>query len=367
MSLRTDKRRNPEWIKVSQLLLDDKNYRLPEEARERSQQDLLRILDADFELISVGESLADNGYFVEEPLVAIRLPKNQFIVIEGNRRLAALKLLTDQSFRKNSIDPENWEKLAKRCKANLSEVPVLIYETRDELLRFLGYRHIAGILKWDPLAKARFIASLVEKKGRTTDFTDVARETGSRGPTIRDNYISYRILLQAKDDFEVDTSRLEKNFSVFYRSLTNPSIVRFIGLNKDKSTSSLRKPIVPGKAKALEELVGFIHGINNTPPVLTDSRQLTMLGEVLDNKQAYAHLRAHRNLQKAHELTGGEERRFIDNLMQASFYLDESLRDAHRQKENEKAIPWLARCAQSVNEILKHFPKVRKSVDEERQ
>ncbi len=187
-------------------------------------------------------------------------------------------------------------------------------------------------MKWDPLAKARFISSLVEQKGAGADFTEVARETGSRKPTIRDNYIAYCILLQARDTFEIDTSKLEKNFSVFYRALSNPSFTEFISLNKDRSPKDLRMPIPAKKATALEELIGYIHGTNKVDAVLTDSRQLTKLGEILSSKAAYNHLRVNRNLDQAYQLTGGEERRLIDNLNSASFYLDDALRDAHRYK-----------------------------------
>lgn len=363
----TDKRRKPpDWIAVSRLLLDKYNCRLPEDTHGASQQELFQILDKDFELLPIGESLADNGYFLEEPLVGIPAERDQFTIVEGNRRLAALKLLTEPKLRKLALNQRAWEDLAAQATENLSEAPVLVYQNRDELTSFLGYRHIAGILKWDPLAKGRFIAGIVDKKGKGADFREAARETGSKANTIRDNYIAYRILLQAREGFEIDTSKLEKNFSVFYRALGNPSITRFIGLTKDKPPRELRQPVPVRKAKTLEELIGYIHGINNTQPVVTDSRQLTMLGEVLENKVAYDHLRVNRSLLRAHELTGGEERRLIDNLDRASFYLDEALRDVHRHRRSPKVAQPLRRCAQTIAEILKHFPQVTQELEEAR-
>jgi hypothetical protein len=353
-----------EPIEVSRLLFDDHNFRLSEDTKGLSQKELLKILNRDFDPLPIAESIVDNGYFVEEPLVVIPKPSSdKFIVIEGNRRLAALKFLLEEDLRPLSGDPNYWELLAKRLKKDISRVPVVVYQNREELTTFLGYRHITGILRWDPLAKARFINSLVERKGKKGDFVEIARETGSRKATIRDNYVAYRIVLQAKEDFDIDTSKLEKNFSVFYRALGNPSITGFIGLNKDKTPTELRMPVPQKKAVALEELIGYIHGTNKAQAVLTDSRQLTKLGEVLSSKPAYNLLRNSRNLDQAFQLTGGEERRLIDNLNQASFYLDESLRDAHRHKGSSSVASAVKRCAETIWLIFKSFPEIQREME----
>lgn len=353
------KRKEPDWIAVSRLLLDAMNYRFPEEMHEANQSELLQILERDFELRTIAESLTDNGYFVEEPLIAIPGPSDQLIVVEGNRRLAALKLIVQPELRNLSPNPEYWEILAGGLKHDISEVPVILYENREELTTHIGFRHIAGILKWNPLSKARFINSIIERKGKESDFAKVAREISSTKPVTRDNYISYRIFLQARDDFEIDTSKLEKTFSIFFRALSDPRLTDFIGLNKDKTPIELKEPISKKKADALEELIGFIHGTDQIEAVITDSRQLSKLGEILDNKDAYNHLKRLRNFDQAYQLSGGEERRLIDNLTKASVYLDYALPDALRHKKSLKVAQWVKRCYETILEIVRHFPEVR--------
>lgn len=359
-----EERKRLEWRPVSQLLLDDHNFRFTEDALGASQKELIKILDRDFELLPIGESLADNGYFIEEPLVVIPKPPTEYIVVEGNRRLAALKLLLDKNLQSLAQEPNIWDALGKHLREDLSEVPVVIYQSRDELTTVLGYRHIAGILKWNPLSKARFINNLVQQKGKEADFAEIARETGSRSDTIRNQYAAYRTYLQAKDIFHIDTSKLEKNFSVFYRAIsgTRP-IGRFIGLSRDKSPQELRQPISPQKAAALEELIGYIHGTETVKPVIRDSRELTQLGEVLASKPALDNLRLTRNLQRAHELVEGEVRRLLDNLASASYYLDEALKDAHRHKADTKVKAIVRRCAQTMAQITRHFPEVRRNLE----
>jgi len=237
-------------------------------------------------------------------------------------------------------------------------VPAIVYNNRDELVALLGFRHIAGIKKWDPLAKSRFICMLVEKKGKKADFAEIARETGSHRNTIRDNYVAYRLYLQARDEFEVDTSKVENTFSLFFRMLSSVPMQKFIGLDKNKSPTALRSPIRKAKAAALEELIGYIHGTSKVPAVITDSRQQARLGEILESPDALEYLRRTRSFELAYALTRGEERRLIKNLQGASISLDEALKDAHRHKDSPNVVQWVERCAASMMEILENFPSV---------
>ncbi len=354
-----------QWVDVPNLYFDPDNFRLPE-GHGRSQPELLQILDNSFGALEIGESIADNGYFPEEPISAVKDSPEKYTVIEGNRRLAALKFLIDPRARSLSENRDEWEKLAKRMKHDVLKVPVIVYKNRDELVAFLGFRHITGILKWEPLAKAIFIDTLVEKAGGIADFRHVAKTIGSNTPTIRDNYIAYRILLQARDDFDIDTSRLEKNFSVFYRALSSGSISNFIGLKKDRSPEALRKPIPSKSRDVLEKLIGYIHGTEGVEPVITDSRQLTRLGDVLADVEARRILNDTRDLAKAFEMAGGEERRVTENLSSAGFYLDEALRDAHRHTKSAKVGGLVRRCSQSLYQILLSFPSVKEEVFKQR-
>jgi len=353
--------RGIEYKFVSDLLLDNKNPRLPPDAVKMNQKELMELMERDFELLPIGRSMSDNGYFIEEPLIVIpKESEDKFITVEGNRRLAALKLLTSPQTRARSPDKDAWEELAKAAKYSLTEVPVIVHQSRDDLIAILGFRHIAGIMKWDPLSKARFIHDLVERRGEEADFKEISRQLGSRSTTIRDNYATYNIYRQAQDDFEIDTSELEENFSVFYRAVSNKNIQKFIGFSKKyESPSKFKKPISTKKSETLQEVIEFVHGTSEISPVITDSRQLTMLGEVLAKPEALEHLRLSRNLKDAYSMTGGERRSVIDSINKATFHLGEALRYVHRFKGNPEVVRVVELCAGSLFEVLKNFPEVR--------
>lgn len=352
--------RQPEMKHVNDLLLDPLNPRLPEEYQDANQSELLKVLARDYSLIELGKSLADNGFFPQEPLAVIPAASaGRFIVVEGNRRLAAIKLLLNPEFAK-SLKLYEWEKIAEDINYQLDEIPVIKFDSRDELVSFVGFRHISGALKWEPIAKARFIAYQIKERKRT--FADLARELGSKIPTIRSNFAGYRILVQARDDFGLDTSRAESDFGVFYRALNSPDIRSYMGLVLDGSEKNLDKPIPKGKSSRLKDLLLWLFGDKDTQPALKDSRQITELGEVLQSPEATRALRTTGDLTYAFLLVGGEERRLLENLNKAAFHLDEALRDAHRHRKSTKAESVVRRCYESMLEIVKNFPRVEVEV-----
>jgi len=86
-----------EYAPIDQLWLDRKNPRLGQEivARKLSQADLLDEMK-DWSLEEIAVSFAESGYWVQEAVVAVEEKVDsakRLVVVEGNRRLAALKLL----------------------------------------------------------------------------------------------------------------------------------------------------------------------------------------------------------------------------------------------------------------------------------
>src|SRR5687767_4092251 len=117
-------------ILVDKLRLDPLNPRLaldnaPDEAA------LLAKLYEDESLDELVPSFLANGYFEEEPLVVV--PEGEgFVVVEGNRRLATLKLLLYPKLRRPAR-VAGWPELTDAQTKALRRVPCVIYRRRDDL------------------------------------------------------------------------------------------------------------------------------------------------------------------------------------------------------------------------------------------
>lgn len=349
-------RREVQWVALKYLRLDPLNPRLQEGMENASHSQLLSELAKEYELRDLGQSIADNGYFSEEPLVAVKNANNKtWTVVEGNRRLAALLLLENPDSAPKSLR-DRWNKLSAERGHRVTEVPILEYETRNEITPYLGFRHITGVLPWRPYQKGRYISQQVENA--KLSFQQIARIVGSKSNTVREHYVAYALVRQARDHFLIDTTFAEEAFGVLRRSLSDPDIRAFIGLNFDKSERELSRPLAKSKAGALKELFLWMFGDEETEPALSESRDVRKLGTVLANSNATQILRSTNNLDYAFQLSGGEERKLLENLNAASYNLDQALPLSIRHKKRKNIITALRRCRDTLFEILKHFPGV---------
>lgn len=343
-------------VPVERLLFDSQNPRLRPEDRDLSQEELLVTMERKFDLVPIARSMVDNGYFQEEPLIGIPGPDEKLTVVEGSRRLACLKFLTEPKTRELSKNKDLWEELAEEAEKRgtlkqLKVVPIVIHEQRDQVRAILGFRHITSTKKWPPLQKGRFVNLLIETSKDTT-FAKIAQEVGSKITPIRNVYVAFRAFLQATDDFNMDTSKVETEFGVFYTALTDPNIKSYLGLDLDKEPEQLKKPIPKSKAAELEFLIEALHGTKKVEPIITDSRQIKRLGEILFSTHARKVLQTTRNFDYAFRLTGGEKRALLSNLESADIYLTEAYKTAYRYGKDPNVRSMIKKCLFTAERML---------------
>ena len=172
---------------VSDLHLDSLNPRLTGEVAGFDQDELVRHMFEHYKAASVAESIARHGYLPTEPLVAVN-EENSLVVVEGNRRLAALKALSDSAI----LDGTDERKIAGLSETRdiPFEVPVVTAPSREAADRLLAARHIGTpVLAWGPEKRARFILAktkegyddnrLMEELGLTPGVVGDARLTNA--------------------------------------------------------------------------------------------------------------------------------------------------------------------------------------------
>lgn len=220
-------------IPLARLHLDSANPRLPEEIQGKGEPELLRHLFEHFDLEEIADPMGKNGYFHEEPLVVVPqglppslVPKpgkteppgylsflnkdtTEFTVVEGNRRLATAKILTDAALRQE-LKVRSWIEPSKEVQSDLSLLPAIVYPFRKEVLPYLGVRHITGNKKWESYAKARYIAEMIQS-GHTVD--EIEQQIGDRAQSVRRSAIAYRMLQEAREELDWDIGKAKENFS----------------------------------------------------------------------------------------------------------------------------------------------------------
>ncbi len=217
-----------ETVAVAELIFDFANPRLPEfELTDNStDSDVIKVLWDAMDVRELVLSIAASGFFSHEPLI-VAAENGKNVVVEGNRRLAAVRILLDpESFGFATDIPE----ITGEAKKDLNKLPVL-FSNREDSWRHLGFKHINGPAKWSSYAKARYIAEI--RKGFSIPLDSIARQIGDTHRTVQRLFRSLIVIEQAermKVFSRSDRWRSHFSFSHLYTGLDYSGISEFIGL-----------------------------------------------------------------------------------------------------------------------------------------
>lgn len=293
-----------ENISIDLLRFDPENPRLPSSVDGHNEKEVLAWMVLDASLIELMGSIGAQGYFSGEPLLVVQNESGDYTVVEGNRRLAAVKLLGN---------PDSAPKARQRSVSRVSEgatfcpreLPCTRYDSREDILNYLGYRHITGVKEWDSLAKARYLRRLADRepdKDQQGVFRDLAVLIGSRADYIARLLTSYALYERIEQEHFYDIKGLGEgtiDFSVLTTSLNYGSIVQFLGLE------SAGDPSTPGlNSECLRELVSWM--FKRTPEGVTrlgESRNLKPLASIVEHEHALKQFRQGASLEDAARYT----------------------------------------------------------------
>lgn len=273
------------------------------------ETDALRILYNTADLRELWNSIAERGYERFEPLVAT-LENGKLIVLEGNRRLAAVKLLLNPDLLGASV-AKRIPSIDAAKLATCDVLPVLIVDNRDEASGYIGFKHVNGPTRWSSLAKARFGVHFFEKLDQSSApeqrMQSLSRQLGdSRGLIIR-LLVAYKVIVQAInlgifDDLEIDEESIE--FSHLYTLINNPDSRKFLGLTKAPLNEGLivDNPVPSDSEQNLRELMEWLYGSKSI--IKSQGTDRPKLQRVLASSDGLAELRTTGNLGSAAAVAG---------------------------------------------------------------
>ena len=327
--------------------------------------DVYAHLDEKFDAASVAESISRHGFFQSEPLIAIKSPDDRYIVLEGNRRLCALKGLAVPAVNARMTDAR-WKHIVTNGEFAVSEeteVPVLIAASRESVAPILGYRHVTGITPWDPYQQARYVSSLIDAPDSTVNAAQVANLIGRELSEVKSFYRNYSIVEQARDVFNIpDIDRVVDEFGVWTRAMTSTGIRDYISAPAPRDVEEGNYPLPNESREPLEQTITWLFGKprsvddkrqgkqSSEGRVITDSRQLTRLGRVLSNSDGRASLKAEGDLATAERASLNRAVRFSDAAASAKTSLQAAKKIATAELV-EAHTPLLDEIGTALNEI----------------
>lgn len=274
---------NPRFADISDDLLNVDKSRFHEPTIQEISYE--KMMNPKFDVITLANSIATVGFVPVDNIVTAKLNDSQYCVIEGNRRLTAIKyLLRQHEIGQTTFDDDFIVKLSK--------LDVLVVDDAENAtanvgMIIQGIRNVSGIKEWDAFQKAQFINDMIEKGKQPGE---ISKTIGMSVKEINRYYKTYSVMLQFKTDEEYAGKWKPSYFSHFDEVLKKPAMRKFFDFDDD----TYRFNNIPNFKRFLEWIIPDEDG-NIT---VSDAHNVRLLSDLIYDKVALAYL-DDKNIDKA--------------------------------------------------------------------
>lgn len=353
---------NIKYIGSANLVFDDQNPRMVEfGVAAYNEEQLINLLWREMAVEELVMSILALGFFDHEPLYVMPRQDGKLIVLEGNRRLAAIRsiltpgIVKGEKMRKfeGRITPEIRNKLENK-------IPVIELESRQDAWRLLGFKHVNGPAKWGSYAKAKYIADVHRIFGISLD--KIAEQIGDTNKTVSKLYQGLMVIEQAEKyaEFSIDDIKTPRlYYSHLYTALGYEKFRVFLGITDN---ADIDEPVSVEKYHSLQEVMDWIYGSKKRsvePLVHTQNPDLKRFVSVLDNEQSVAALRMGRSLEVACDLSVEASVALQGYMVEAKITLEKLSSKLSGYDGSEGLLKQAGTIANLADEIYERMEKVR--------
>jgi hypothetical protein len=346
------------FIAPAQLKFDLDNPRFID-GQFKNEDEIIEHLVDEADVNELVQSVLSAGYVDYEPLIVL---STNGVVLEGNRRLAALRLIANPELRKRL--KYELPKIDSPA-ASPATVRIRYVKDRAEARSFIGFKHINGPFKWDALAKAKYAAEWLNEGA---DISTISRTLGDGHNTVRRLVNGWYALQQAQRD-GFDVSKISKrsfSFSHLYTALTRVSVRDFLGIgDEDLSSPPQKNPIPKSHQQQLGQVMSWLYGQEHkNEPTLIQSQNpdLNILSKVLGHPEGRKMLLAQRDLHVAYARVEPASTRFEDAIMKAA----KQCEDANALSGGFDGDPTLMKVAEGMQRTVRSLYVAMKDRTERR-
>lgn len=211
---------------IQTLFLDSKNIRIP--ITHKNQNALIQDLFMNEDSYELVKSITHYGIFPDEFPIVID-EDNKLIVIEGNRRLAALKALNNPE-----IIPTFQTKLKAFKNKKYTKIKVVLAPSREDATALIANKHTINLQKsWKPLRQAYFYKSQMDN-GKSIEqlISDFPEHDIIKFIRMLDMHKLAKSIEYSNEDIEY-TVHDERKFPItnLERMYSDPNVRNFLGID----------------------------------------------------------------------------------------------------------------------------------------
>lgn len=231
-------------LDIDKLLLDPNNYRIHSHPRYtfvREENIANSLVQKRVREMVEGENREDikdlinsfktNGFLRIDNILIRKheFSDDKYVVIEGNRRIAALKALKDdyqRGYLIGRLDPQIFDQLE-----------TVIYNLNEEdYLLLMGLRHVNGVKEWGDYEQSELIMNLKQKYGM--DMTEIANRLGMKKSEVKRRINSFTAMEKYRNDEEFGDYFKSSQAGIFYELMSKPNMREW--LDWDESVSDFK-------------------------------------------------------------------------------------------------------------------------------
>jgi hypothetical protein len=307
-------------VKLDQLDFDPENPRFITTFDDQTK--MFRHLVTDIGVEDLLQSISASGLIDGDPIIVRNGEDERYFVIEGNRRLAALKLLSGERPKDEEPLPPI-PKISLKAKKQLESVNVQSGWPADLLQAYLGYKHVTAAREWPPEAKAKFVFEHAGGDYSKTNLTKFAKTLGTTFATLKRWLVAFLILNQAQEAGLFDPANIstKRYFGTFYTLLGGQEAQKFLRLRDDPI---IDKPVPKDYLKQLSDFVKWTIGGKGVDRQV-NSRQQAKFEQVLASPAALKHFRSRGDLEGSLLYTEYNADEVANKLQEATYSVEDCL------------------------------------------
>ena len=234
------------------------------------------------------DSFKANGFLEVDVIQLKDLGENRYLVLEGNRRVTALKILKEDY--DNGLDIGNFNPDI------FKKVPSFIHTNEDEATHriIMGLKHISGNKKWPAINQAQLIYDYLKpywENGYYDKEEELCESLGITKAKLRSSQRAYHLILQYKEGDYGDQFNSDMYYT-FAEITKRPSIKKWIewddsSYNATNEENLLRLFSWLSNREEIDELdEDEIDDAKKFPPIITKYREIQDLAKFIDNESA---------------------------------------------------------------------------------
>lgn len=347
------------------LFFDEQNPRLVENPTKTSDQNrILNVLWREQDIKVLVMSILANGFFPNEVLYAVE-ENGRKIVIEGNRRLAAVKAILDPSL----VDNNGMDKY----KGNITDeilnslrkgIPVLLMDKREDAWRYIGFKHVNGPTKWDSYAKAVYIAKVHNQYH--VPLEEISQQIGDPSKLTKKLYQGLMVLREADKHTEFKIDDIFNNriyFSHIYTAITYDGFRKYLGLTDDSLGTDM--PVPQDKLKNLEEVMLWLFGSKKREQkslIKSQNPYLSRLNQILTNPEAIETLRVTQDIDSAYEASEPSASILFQAIVEANLSVEKALAKISGYDGSDDIMKSVIKLAQNSESLYEGMKDIRSRI-----